>query len=105
MLLESWNGAGGSVGWSINFIDPASGRWKQVWVDGSGGLIAIEGGLADGAMRLVGRHTYADGRVLPFRGTWTPLPDGRVRQHFEESADDGESWPTWFDGYYSRGEE
>lgn len=28
--------------------------------------------------------------------------DGRVRQHFEESKDDGETWSVWFTGYYSR---
>ena len=102
MLFERWNGAGGSVGSSINFIDPDTKRWRQIWVDGSGGLIEIEGAVSDGAMRLVGTHTYRDGRKLPFRGTWTPLPDGRVRQHFEESSDEGETWPTWFDGYYTR---
>ena len=36
----------------------------------------------------------------PFRGTWTPLEDGVVRQHFEQSGDDGATWTTWFDGYY-----
>jgi hypothetical protein len=30
------------------------------------------------------------------------LPDGRVRQHFQESADDGKTWQEWFDGYYRR---
>ena len=28
--------------------------------------------------------------------------DGRVRQHFEESKDGGETWSAWFTGYYSR---
>ena len=33
---------------------------------------------------------------------WTALPDGRVRQFFEISTDDGATWVTWFDGYYTR---
>jgi hypothetical protein len=33
---------------------------------------------------------------------WTPLPDGRVRQHFKESSDGGKTWTDWFDGYYSK---
>ena len=42
------------------------------------------------------------GTVKAFRGTWTPNPDGSVRQHFEISADDGATWTTWFDGKYVR---
>jgi hypothetical protein len=30
------------------------------------------------------------------------LPDGRVRQLFEESEDEGKTWALWFDGYYTR---
>ncbi len=37
-----------------------------------------------------------------FRGTWTPLEDGRVRQFFEQSVDGGENWSPWFEGFYSR---
>lgn len=102
MLFESWAGRGGSVGQSINFIDPATGRWKQIWVDGRGGLIDVEGGLKDGSMVLEGIHVLADGSSEPFRGSWTPLTDGRVRQHLEQSRDGGKTWYTWFDGYYVR---
>ena len=31
-----------------------------------------------------------------------PTPTVSVRQHFEESKDDGISWATWFDGTYRR---
>ncbi len=30
------------------------------------------------------------------------VPDGHVRQHFMESADEGKNWTDWFNGYYSR---
>ena len=40
--------------------------------------------------------------VLDFRGTWTLLEDGRVRQFFEQSADQGKSWQAWFEGFYKR---
>jgi len=32
------------------------------------------------------------------------LPDGRVRQFFEQSTDGGETWTTWFEGFYTRKE-
>ena len=101
-LLESWRGDGGSRGMSLNFVDPAAGKWTQDWVDNGGGRILISGGWSDGAMRLVGEHTLPDGTKRPFRGTWTPLPDGRVRQFFEEIQDEEAGWAPWFDGFYTK---
>ena len=43
-----------------------------------------------------------EGGLARIYGVRTPLPDGRVRQHFVESADEGKTWTEWFDGYYSR---
>jgi hypothetical protein len=102
VLLESWKGDSGSRGTSLNFIDPAAGEWTQDWVDNSGGRIVIRGGWSEGAMRLTGEHTLPNGTKRPFRGTWTPLEDGRVRQHFEEIQDEEVGWTTWFDGYYTK---
>jgi hypothetical protein len=63
----------------------------------------MEGGYVDGAMRLEGPLQYlAQGKTTTLRGTWTALPDGRVRQLFEESEDAGKTWVPWFDGYYTR---
>ena len=53
-------------------------------------------------MELQGEiHYLADKRSAPFRGTWTLLTDGRVRQFFQEQDQSG-TWQTWFEGYYSR---
>ena len=101
MLLESWTSSNGGTGTSINYFDPAKGKWVQVWVAAAGYSIWLEGGLEDGAMHLVGQIVGLDGSSGPLRGTWTPLEDGRVRQFFEQSTD-GETWTPWFDGYYKR---
>ena len=95
-------GLGGGTGTSVNFFDPGRERWRQLWVSSNGVVIEIEGGLRNGSMVLEGTLTDAAGRSQPFRGTWTPAADGSVRQHFEISEDDGESWTTWFDGRYVR---
>lgn len=101
-IVEHWASANGGTGQSLNFFDPANGRWRQVWV-GLGLVLTMEGGLTDGAMVLEGPLQYLDpGRVTRLRGIWTPLPDGRVRQQFHESDDGGTTWKPWFDGYYSR---
>lgn len=103
VLVERWQSALGGTGMSVNYLDKATGEWVQVWNDGGGNQINIRGGMTDDGMLLVGTiHTVASGTTAPFRGLWTPLSDGRVRQFFEQSGDDGKTWTPWFDGYYSR---
>ncbi len=103
-LLEEWTGGSGSTGSSINYYDADRGVWVQQWLAQGGSQIRIEGGLDEsGSMVLVGKiHTITNGQTADFRGTWTPLPDGRVRQFFEQSNDDGATWAPWFEGFYSR---
>lgn len=102
VLIERWAGADGSTGISLNFYDPVARIWTQTWVS-PGTVLTMTGGLVDGEMVLEGPlHYLKDGRATRLKGTWTRLPDGRVRQHFVESADEGKTWTEWFDGYYSR---
>ncbi len=103
VLIENWTSATGGKGMSINYLDHASGEWVQIWNDGSGSQIDIRGGLTDAGMLLTGTiHYVGNDTTLPFRGLWTLLPDGRVRQFFEQSANGGETWVSWFEGLYTR---
>lgn len=97
VLQESWTGASGSLGYSFNLYDRASGTWHQTWVDNSGLLLQLSGGLVDGSMVLA--SDAAAGSPLQ-RITWTPNADGSVRQHWESSSDGGATWTTVFDGLY-----
>jgi len=99
VLHEQWSGNGGSVGESFNIYDRQSGTWHQTWVDNSGLLLRLDGGLEGEAMVLRGELQGADGKTRRQRITWTPNGDGSVRQHWESSTD-GESWNTLFDGTY-----
>ena len=101
MLLENWTSASGGTGNSINFFDPATKKWVQTWIDSGGGVISAAGGLENGAMRLIGTHILKSGERRPFRMTFSPLPNGHVRQFLEESTDEGRTWSVWFDGDYA----
>lgn len=102
VLIENWTGASGSGGMSINYLDHVQGEWVQVWNDRGGSQINIRGGLTEDGMLLVGTiHYIANNTTLPFRGLWTPLPDGRVRQFFEQYDEEKEAWATWFEGFYT----
>jgi hypothetical protein len=103
-LQEEWTSAGGKVrGVSINAFDPADSKWHQAWVDTGPSRLALTGGLVEGRM-VMEQRTPASGTspAQIQRITWTPLPDGRVRQQWEVSTDDGHVWKSAFDGYYSR---
>jgi hypothetical protein len=104
VLVERWTSIRGGTGISLNYYDPRSNQWVQDWIGGDGSLILIRGGLdADGSMLLEGTLTdVGEGTTSPFRGRWTLLEDGRVRQAFDISPDDGASWAEWFVGFYSR---
>lgn len=100
-LHERWEGAGGGVGESLNAYDRRTGSWHQTWVGGRGLVLRLEGGLRDGAMTLEGELVNGEDVVLQ-RITWTPDPDGSVRQLWETSEDGGTSWTTSFDGTYRK---
>ncbi len=102
VLYESWQNTAGNDGHSINYVDPATDQWVQVWMGSDGSLIRGSGGLEDGAMRFLGEHVLKTGEKRPFRMTFTPNDDGSVRQFLEESTDGGKTFQTWFDGRYVR---
>lgn len=105
VVFENWTGAGGSEGKSFNTYDPATGRWEQYWVDQSGNRLRLSGGVESGRMVLTGAHDTPDPKTKQVRReriTWTPNPDGSVRQLWEASDDGGKSWAVSFDGLYRK---
>ena len=102
LIVERWRSAGGGTGQSYNFYDPGLEQWRQVWVS-PGATIDYAGGLNDaGEMVLEGTINYHAGTSAPFRGVWTPLEDGRVKQHFDQYDLQAEEWKPWFTGFYAR---
>jgi len=99
-LNEYWRGARGPTGTSLNFYDPGTGQWHQVWA-GLGYFLRLSGGLQDGKMVLSGERDTPQGSAID-RITWAPNEDGTVRQVWEVSQDGGDTWQTIFDGLYSR---
>lgn len=105
VLEEQWRSVQGGTGQSLNYYDPDSGQWRQLWLDAGASIIDISGGLVDGSMVLEGSIYYLASKTeKPFRGTWTLLADGRVRQFFQEQDAEG-NWQTWFEGFYRRVEQ
>ena len=80
VLHERYDTGRGYRGESLNIYDGPRRVWHQTWVDSSGLLLLLEGGLKDGEMVLEGSASSPDGRFTRHRITWTPNLDGSVRQ-------------------------
>lgn len=97
-LHEHWTGANGVSGESLSVYDAARAVWHQTWVDETGAVLLLDGGVHEGAIELEGR----DPAGVLHRIRWAPGADGSVLQYWERSADEGRSWLTVFHGQYRR---
>jgi hypothetical protein len=104
-LLESWEGASGSRGVSLNAYSSGDGQWHQTWVDGQGERLELAGGWdeATATMTLAGAVPDREGVAVRHEITWQRRADGTVRQRWRLSHDDGATWSEVFDGVYARG--
>lgn len=96
-VRENWKPLKGTGGGSLSAWVPAQKAWRQSWADSSGAWVEFKGGWDGKAMVLGG-----DWSGTATRMTYTPGPDGSVRQHGETTADGGKTWTTTFDFTYRR---
>lgn len=101
-IREQWTSAAGKGGMSINYYDPADQKWHQDWVGGDGTVLHLRGGMVGEAMILSGETQDAKGSSTMNRITWTPLPEGKVKQEWALSSDAGGTWKTIFVGIYEK---
>lgn len=97
-----WRGAIAGRGEVTTWFDRFQQRWHQLYVNDDGHPLMMSGGVRDGALVFTGVNTFFDGRVGLHRMSWSPLPGGGLRQHWEFSADDGKSWETLIDARGTR---
>jgi hypothetical protein len=102
VLLENWEGSGGSIGKSFNMYNRRDGKWHQTWVDGSGSRLDLVGGLVEGRMVLGGTTPTRTGGEALHGVTWERLDGGAVKQHWRTSVDGGETWADSFVGIYKK---
>ncbi len=102
LLVERWTDAQGNTGQSYNFVDHATGKWRQVWVN-PGVVIDYEGGLDEnGAMDLQGTLSVINTEPQKYRGTWSLQEDGTVHQHLRQFDIEKGDWAAGFVGVYKK---
>lgn len=78
------------AGRSYSAWQPALGRWRQTWVDDSGGYLAFTGGVEAGVMTLVGEpQPQADGKVVLMRMVFLDVAVDRLRWEWQRQTVDG----------------
>lgn len=100
VVFENWRGLQGGSGKSFNKYNNVSKEWEQFWVSDSGTTNYFKGSLADGAMRYTLEMPGPSGVTLTRHLTFTPLPEGKVRQFSQRSMDGGKTWATEYDLVY-----
>jgi hypothetical protein len=100
IIFENW-ATPVSSGKSFNVFDVRDGKWHQTWVDDKGLITHYVGGLVDGKM-VLDSESLTNGRKTVARMTFSKLENGDVRQHGQNSTDDGKTWTTSFDFTYVR---
>lgn len=103
-LQEAWTAGNGSTGTSLNAFNPVTRQWQQFWVGQFGAVTEYRRSewRDDGSLVLLADTRTKKGEPALTRLTFTPLADGRVRQHFEQSTDGGRTYVTTVDLYYQR---
>jgi hypothetical protein len=103
-IRENWMPLKGAGGGSLNLYERKAGRWHQEWVDSSGSRVSFDGRLQGTAIVLTGPSANAagPGKAGLVRMTFTPQPNGDVRQQGEVSVDEGKNWAASFDFTYRK---
>jgi hypothetical protein len=109
MILENWVATGPVAhnGKSMNYVNPQTGKWEQLWI-GSGGINInnpqkfVNGVYTDGAMRFEFKATDKNGKKQLGRFIFFNEGADQVRQFNEISSDEGKTWTTVYDFTYKR---
>ena len=102
VIVENWTGTSGATGISLNFYDPALGKWRQTYVANDRTIWEMTGECRDGAMRFEGDLIFADGNLKKTRVTFYNLERDRLRHTEDNSSDGGQTWVSVWDAIYSR---
>ncbi len=101
VIHEHWTPVGdGPAGESWNYLDPASGSWKQNWVDVRGDVVEFEGRRKEGGMLFEAVRPRPGAKPELVRMFVRPTEGGRVRQTGSRSFDGGDTWEPRYDIVY-----
>lgn len=99
VVQEAFSGAG-LRGHSVSVFHAPSGRWRQTWVDSSGGYFALTGGPDHEGFRL--DLTRLDDNAPHMRMIWRNVRQDSMDWHWQRSEDAGQTWQDQWVIHYVR---
>ena len=103
LILEEWQTLSGQTGTGMNFFDPGTKKWRQVWMSPSF-HIDYSGNLnASGDLVLEGRIYPNDGQPsAAVKGIYSRNEDGSVTKDFLKFDEKTKTWQRFFIGVAKR---
>jgi hypothetical protein len=89
--------AAGADGRALNVFSTVPKKWHRTYGDDRGNLLVAEGEYKDGAIQL-----SADGKRLRVQLNVFNEAPGKMRQTWQQSADDGKTWGGFSEYTYVR---
>jgi hypothetical protein len=105
-ISETFSATGPGPAWagrSYSSWQPKLGKWRQTWVDDSGGYLLFEGGVEAGTMALYGEpRNLPDGTLVQMRMIWLDVSADALRWEWQRTSDAGKSWRAMMTIDYKR---
>lgn len=102
VVQENFAAEGGFEGKSWSVYHPASGEWRQTWVDNAGGYLLFRGGFANGVMELRTDPVDHEGGRLVQRMVFRDIAADALCWDWQRSDDGGGSWRDLWNIRYRR---
>jgi hypothetical protein len=99
VVQESFKGAG-AIGHSVSLFDAPPGKWRQTWVDNTGGYFALVGGPDDEGFRL--DMTRISDKAPYMRMIWRNIKKDSMDWRWQRSPDKGKTWEDSWVIHYVR---
>jgi hypothetical protein len=103
LVVENWNDGAGHRGQNLFGYNVDSKTWSGIFADNRGRIhIFDHGTVAAGNAEFYGASDGPNGRTILNRISIVRMRSGNVEQTWQQSADNGTTWTTVFQGKYSR---
>ena len=101
-ILENWTSVKGNSGKSINYYNPATGKWEQDWIGSGGGPQRyLNGVYKDSAMQFTYEST-ANNKPVTGNFKFYNIDKNTVRQYQDVNNEDGKTVTVSYDLTYVR---
>jgi tetratricopeptide (TPR) repeat protein len=102
-ILENWTSTQAQTGKSINYYNPATGKWEQDWIGSGGGPQRyLNGEYKDNVMHFTYESTNANGQKVTGNFKFYNIDKDTVRQYQDVNNDDGKTVTVSYDFTYVR---